>query len=73
MSCWHPYCALDVPVDAITAVFSTVYSGGPTADAIHNDAVLPAAAFISDFNSIPALAGIHAVLAVLLSSSFLLL
>ena len=49
------------------AVFSTVYSSGPTADDI------PAAAVISDFNSIPAFAGIHTVLAVLLSFSFLLL
>ncbi len=32
MSCWHPYCAVGVPADAITAVFSTVYSGGPTAE-----------------------------------------
>jgi hypothetical protein len=55
------------------AVFSTVYSGGPTADGIHDDAVVPAAAVISDFNCIPALAVIHTVLAVPLSLSFLLL
>ncbi len=54
-------------------VFSTVYSGGPTADDIHDDAVVPAAAAISDFNSIPAFAGIHTVMGVLLSLSFLLL
>ncbi len=53
------------------AVFSTVCSSGPTADDIHNDAIAPAAAAISDFNSFPALAGIHTVLAVLLSLSFL--
>ena len=46
------------------AVFSTVYSGGPTADEIHDDAVVPAAAVISDFNSIPAFAGIYTVLGV---------
>ncbi len=57
----------------IVAVFSTVYSGGPTADDIHDDAVVPAAAVISDFNSIPAFDGIHTVLAVLLLLSFLLL
>ena len=50
---------------------STFYFGGPTD--IHDDAVVPAAAVISDFNSIPAFAGIHTVLAVLLSFSFLLL
>jgi hypothetical protein len=55
------------------AVFSTVYSGSPTADDIHDDAIVPAAAVISDFNSISAFAGIHTVLAVLLSLSFLLL
>ncbi len=49
------------------AGFSTVYSGGPTADDIHDDAVVPVAAVISDFNIIPAVAGIHTVLAVLLS------
>jgi hypothetical protein len=54
-------------------VFSTVYSGGPTADDIHDDAVVPAAAVISDFNSIPAFAGIHIVLPVLLLLAFLLL
>ncbi len=53
------------------AVFSTVCSSGPTDDDIHDDAIAPAAAAISDFNSIPALAGIHIVLAVLLSLSFL--
>ncbi len=55
------------------AVFSTVYSGGRTADDIQDDAVVPAAAVISDFNSIPAFAVIHTVLEVLLSLSFLLL
>jgi hypothetical protein len=54
-------------------VFSTVFSGCPTADDIHDDAVVPAAAVISDFNSIPAFAVIHTVLAVLLSLLFLLL
>jgi hypothetical protein len=48
------------------AVFSTVYSGGPTADDIHDDAVVPAAVVIFDFNSIPAFAVNHTVLAVLL-------
>ncbi len=52
-------------------VFSTVYSGGLTSDDIHDDAVVPAAAVISDFNS--AFAGIHIVLAVLLLLAFLLL
>ncbi len=55
------------------AGFSSVYSGGPSADDIHDDAVVPAAAGISDFNSISAFAVIHTVLAVLLSLSFLLL
>ena len=55
------------------AVFSTVYSGGPTGDDIHDDAIVPAAAAISDFNDIPAFAGIHTVLEVLLSLLFLLL
>jgi hypothetical protein len=55
------------------AVFSTDYSGSPTADDIHDDAFVPAAAAIYDFNSIPAFAGIHTVLVVLLSLSFLLL
>jgi len=54
-------------------VFSTVYSGGPTADDIHDDAVVPAAAVISDYKSISAFGVIHTVLAVLLSLSFLLL
>ncbi len=54
-------------------VFSTGYSIGPTADDLHDDAIVPAAAAISDFNSIPAFAGIHTVLAVLLSLLFLLL
>jgi hypothetical protein len=54
-------------------VFSTVYSVSPTADDIHDDAIVPAAAVISDFNSIPAFAGIHTVLAVLLLLSSLLL
>ncbi len=48
------------------AVFSTVYSGSPTADGIHDDAVVPAAVVIFDFNSIPAFAVHHTVLAVLL-------
>ncbi len=43
------------------------------ADAIHDDAIAPAAAAISEFNSIPAFAGIHIVLVVLLSLLFLLL
>jgi hypothetical protein len=34
------------------AVVSTVYSGGPTADYIQDDAVVPAAAVISDFKGI---------------------
>ncbi len=52
----------------VAAVFSTVYSSGPT-----NDAIVPAAAdAISDFNSIPAFAGIHTVLGVLLLFIFLL-
>jgi hypothetical protein len=58
-------------------VFSTVYSGGPTADDIHDDAVIPAAAVISEQHScfcchptcvggpvvafIPAVAGVPAV------------
>jgi hypothetical protein len=54
-------------------VFSTVYSSVPTADDIHDDAIVPAAAAISDFNSIPAFAGIPTVLAVLFSLIFLLL
>jgi hypothetical protein len=52
------------------AVFSTVYS---TADDIHDDTIVPAAAAISDFNSIPTFAGVHTVLAVLLWLTFLLL
>jgi hypothetical protein len=56
------------------AVFSTVYSGGPIADDIHDDAVVPAAAVNSDFNSIPAFAVIHTVsLSFLLLFAFLLL
>jgi hypothetical protein len=55
------------------ALFSIVYSGGPTADNIHDDAVVLAAAAISEFNSIPAFAGINTVLAALLSLSLLLL
>jgi hypothetical protein len=55
------------------AVFSTVYSGGPTGDDIHDDAIVPAAAAISDFNSIPVFPGIHSLMRVLLSLSFLLL
>jgi hypothetical protein len=54
-------------------VFSTVYSSRPTADSIHDDGNAPAAAAISDFNSIPAFADIHTVLVVLLSLLFLLL
>jgi hypothetical protein len=57
----------------IVAGFSTVCSGGPTANDIHDDAVVPAAAVISDFKSISAFAVIHTVFAVLLSLSFLLL
>ncbi len=49
------------------AIFSVVYSRGPTADDI------PSAAVIPDFNSISAFAGIHTVLVVLLWLSFLLL
>jgi hypothetical protein len=55
------------------AGFSTFYCGSPTADDIHDDAVVPAAAVISDFNSIPAFSVIHTVMAILLSLSFLLL
>ncbi len=54
-------------------VFSTAYTSSPTADDIHDDAIVLAAATISDFNIIPAFAGIHTVLAVLLSLLFLLL
>ncbi len=54
-------------------LFSIVYSGDPTTDDIHDDAVVPAAAVITDFNSIPAFAGIHTVLAAMLSLSLLLL
>jgi hypothetical protein len=36
------------------AVFSTVYSGDPIADDLHDDAIVSAAEVISDFNSIPA-------------------
>jgi hypothetical protein len=50
------------------AVFSSVYSGSHTADDIHDNVVVHTAAVISDFNSIPAFAGIHTVLL-----SFLLL
>jgi hypothetical protein len=52
------------------AVFFTVYSGGPTADDIHDDAVVPAAAGISNLNSIPTFAAIHTVLAVLWKNNF---
>jgi hypothetical protein len=55
------------------AVFSTVYPGGPPDDDLHYDAFVPTAAVISEFNSIPAFAGIHTVLVVLLLLSFLLL
>jgi len=55
------------------AVFSTVFFGGPNAVDIHDDAVVLAAAVISDFNSMPAFVVIHTVLAVLLSLSLLLL
>ncbi len=50
-------------------VFSTLYSSGPTADDIHDGAIVPAAAAIPDFNRIPVFARIHTgtVLAVLLS------
>ncbi len=51
------------------ALFSIVYSGDPTTDDIHDDAFVPAAAV---FNSIPGFAGIHTVLAALLSLSLLL-
>jgi hypothetical protein len=54
------------------ALFSIVYYGGPIDDDIHDDAVVPATV-IFDFNSIPAFAGIHTVLAALLSLSLLLL
>jgi hypothetical protein len=57
----------------LLSFFSTVYSSSPIADAIHYDAITPAAAAICDFNSIPAFAGIHTVLVVLLSLLFLLL
>ncbi len=57
----------------LSSLISTVHSGGPTADEIHDDAGVPAAAVISDFNSIPAFAVTHTVLAVLLSLFFLLL
>ncbi len=43
---------------------TSVYSGGPTADYIHDDVIFPGAAAISDFNSIPAFAGIYTVLGV---------
>jgi hypothetical protein len=48
-------------------VFSTVYSSGPAADDIHDDAAF------SDLNSIPAVATINTVLPVLLSLLFLIL
>jgi hypothetical protein len=54
------------------AVFSSVYSGSPTADDIHDEAVVPASV-ISDFNSIADFAVIHTVFGVLLSLSSLLL
>ncbi len=54
-------------------IFSTVSSSGQTADDIHDDANVPAAAAISDGSSIPAFAGIHTVLAVLLLLFLLLL
>jgi hypothetical protein len=54
-------------------VFSTVYSSGPTADDIHDDAIVPAAAPFSDLNSITAFAIINTVLPVLLSLLFLIL
>jgi hypothetical protein len=53
------------------AGFSTFYFGGSTD--IYDDAVVPAAAVISDFNSIPAFNVINTVMTVLLSLSFLLL
>jgi hypothetical protein len=46
------------------AVFATAYSGGPAAYDIDH-AIVPAAAVISDFNSIPAFTVIRTVLAVL--------
>ncbi len=50
----------------LNVAVSTVYSGCPTADDIHDDAVVPPAAVIFDFNNVPAFAVIHTVLAVLL-------
>jgi hypothetical protein len=47
------------------AVFATAYSGGPAAYDILDDVIVPAAAVISEFNSIPAFAVIRTVLAVL--------
>jgi len=47
------------------AVFATAYSGGPAAYDILDDVIVPAAAVISEFNSIPAFAVIRSVLAVL--------
>ena len=46
------------------AVFATAYSGSPAAYDIDH-AIVPAAAVISDFNSIPAFTVIRTVLAVL--------
>ncbi len=54
-------------------VFSIVYSSDPAADDIHDDAIVLPAAVISGVNSIPAFAGIHTVLSVLLLLLFLLL
>ncbi len=39
-------------------IFSAVNSSGPSVDDIHDDAIVPAAAAISDFNSISAFVGI---------------
>jgi len=54
-------------------VFSTVYSSGPAADDIHDDAIVPAAAAFSDLNSFTAVAIINTMLPVLLSLLFLIL
>ncbi len=58
-------------------VFSTVYSSSPTADAIHYDAITPAAVLLLlpsvILTAFLLLMGIHTVLVVLLSLLFLLL
>jgi hypothetical protein len=58
-------------VSLLNAVVFTGYSSSPTAEDIHDDAIVPSAVTISDFNSIPAFAGIHTMLAVLSSLLFL--